>query len=168
MTIAGSRHASPLSPGTCTGRAAALTARCTESAKIVAIPYPVKRTSSGAGSHFRPARARRPATEACQLRGKLGPQARPDRRPFIPQQPTCGDCNDVSVLGQHRKWVGSFAPAPASAWRCMSIRMKERSINEILRKKHDPVRGRVRFGTWISSAAALRCCSNRRCHLADH
>ena len=29
---------------------------------------------------------------------KFGPQAMSDRRPFIPQQPTCGDCNDMSVL----------------------------------------------------------------------
>jgi len=26
-----------------------------------------------------------------------------DRRPFVPQQPTCGDRNDKSVLGQKRK-----------------------------------------------------------------
>src|ERR1700722_3931324 len=29
---------------------------------------------------------------------ELGPQAMSDRRPFIPQQPTCGDRNDMSVL----------------------------------------------------------------------
>jgi hypothetical protein len=33
-----------------------LTARCTVHARIVAIPHPVKRTRSAAGSHFRPAR----------------------------------------------------------------------------------------------------------------
>ena len=29
---------------------------------------------------------------------KLGPPAMSDRRPFIPQQPACGDRNDMSVL----------------------------------------------------------------------
>ena len=33
---------------------------------------------------------------------KLGPQSISDRRPFVPQQPTCGDCNDMSVLCQTR------------------------------------------------------------------
>ena len=41
---------------------------------------------------------RRTTTGRCRIWVKLGPQARSDRRPFIPQQPTYGDCNDVSVL----------------------------------------------------------------------
>jgi hypothetical protein len=31
-----------------------------------------------------------------------------DRRPFIPQQPTCGDCNDMSVSCHKRKWPDQF------------------------------------------------------------
>jgi hypothetical protein len=35
-----------------------------------------------------------------------------DRRPFIPQQPTCGDCNDMSVLCPIGELKPRLTPGP--------------------------------------------------------